>query len=119
MTKLLKKIKDATRKSDYYWKKVRYIPKNLAGWDINDQLKGDEVFGHPKEYESAWGLQFDVGFEFDKLKVESKFKAYVKEYTKKELVGKLHQEELLKDHDKIAKLGGVNVYIWTNKLNKD
>jgi len=36
MTKLLKKIKDATRKSDYYWKKVRYIPKNLAGWDIND-----------------------------------------------------------------------------------
>ena len=34
-------------------------------------------------------------------------------------MGKLNQDELIQDKFRIRQLGGVNVYIWINKLNKD
>jgi len=33
-------------------------------------------------------------------------------------MGKLDTDELMKDKARIKELGGVNLFIWTNKLNK-
>ena len=45
------------------------------------------------------------------FKVESKDKTYIKEYAKDELIGKMHEDELLNDNARIKECGGASVFI--------
>jgi len=79
---------------------------------VNDHLNGDEQFGVQLEGEQkkSFGISFDQ-YEFVDMKVESVDKTYVREYTKDQLVGKMKQDQLLNDHERLKKVGGANVYI--------
>ena len=63
-------------------------------------MEGTEAFGDQQVDEGAWAIVFNE-MEFNKLKVESYDQVYTKEYTKEELMGKLQEEEFLKDKAKI------------------
>ena len=96
---------------DDFWELVRHIPASLPGWDpAKDRLQGTEVYGDPSDNSTAWAINFADISSFV-YKVESVDKTYSKEYKKSELVGKMHQEEFLRDKARIMKRGGANVYI--------
>jgi len=54
-----------------HWIKVRHIPADLTGWDLNnDKLLGTEVIGNSAVDSSAWAIAFNTG-TFTHFRVES------------------------------------------------
>jgi len=75
-------------------------------------LKGTEVYGDKFDNNSSWAVKFNgFDFNFTHFKIESKDKSYCREYFKDDLIGKMQEDELLRDNLKIKDCGGVSVYI--------
>ena len=75
-------------------------------------MRGTEVYGDKFDNNSAWAVKFGgFDFNFTHFKVESKDKSYLREYLKDDLMGKMQEDELLRDNARIKDCGGVSVYI--------
>ena len=57
---------------------------------------GTESYGDPKESAKSWAKQFQ-NFQFDTVKIESEDKTYSRIYAKEAFVGKMQEDELLKN----------------------
>lgn len=78
-----------------------------------DNFDGTEAYGDTLDNKKAWAIKFE-NIPFKKVKIESKeqFKnPYSKEYTKEEIAGKLGDDALLADPEKMKALGGAKIFI--------
>jgi len=73
-------------KGNDYLEQVRYIPKEMKGWDCKaDQMLGLEEFGDVNAKDNAWGKRFDDK-EYTMFKVETLDGKQSWEYRKEDFV---------------------------------
>jgi hypothetical protein len=71
------------------------------GWDEKDLLKGTESYGDSKSSNNkAWAIKFSH-MDFNVFKIVTGDKAYSKELSKTELIGKRKIEKVYGDRTKV------------------
>jgi len=90
---------------------VRHIPGSLSGYNAEDRFMGTESYGDPKSgAKSCWAIKFK-NIPFDTVKVESEDKTYCRIYLKEAFVGKMQEDELLKNKHLLHTSDGATIHI--------
>ena len=93
-----------------HWVKVRHIPGTLAQYNGDDRFMGTESYGDPKNSSKCWGIKFKH-LQFDTVKVESEDKTYCRIYSKVAFLGKMQEDDLLKNKNLLHTSDGASIYI--------